>query len=77
MQRISEIEALEVGRKMLSNPERAKKQKEQREQERVAGYQQLVELCLFGEDDAARILAGQHPDWGYKIVGGQVMTEER
>lgn len=76
MQRISEINALAKGRKQLSNRERVHKQQEQHEQDKIAGYQQLVELCFLGEKEAARTLANQHPDWGYKIVGGQVMTEK-
>jgi len=75
MKKLSEINALESGRKIISNWERSKLQKQQREQEKVEGYQQLVELCVLGEYEIAQNLATRHLEWGYQIANGQVVEQ--
>jgi hypothetical protein len=76
MQRIGEFDIFKQGRPMLSAAERANLQKAKLQQQKEAGYQQLAELCILGEYDAARQLANQNPSWGYEIVGGEVMERE-
>lgn len=73
MQRISEIDVLDLGRESLSQEEREKLRREKYQQERDNGYQQLVELCYLGEYDAAKQLANRNYRWGYEIVDGMVL----
>ena len=73
MQGISEINALHLGRKVLSQEEREQLRQEKSQQERDNGYQQLVELCYLGEYDAAKQLANRNQKWGYEIVDKMVM----
>lgn len=73
MQRISEINFLDLGRKFLSQEEREQLRREKYQQERDNGYQLLAELCYLGEYDAAKQLANRNYRWGYEIVDGMVM----
>ncbi|MDB9510948.1 hypothetical protein PN499_07120 [Kamptonema animale CS-326] len=73
MQRISDIDVLDLGRESLSQEEREKLRQEKYQQERDNGYQQLAELCYLGEYGAAKQLANRNQKWGYEIVDGMVM----
>lgn len=73
MERISEIDVLDLGREFLSQEEREQLRREKYQQERDNGYQQLAELCYLGEYDAANQLANRNQKWGYEIVDGMVM----
>ena len=73
MQRISEINPLNLGREVLSQEEREQLRREKYQQERDNGYQLLAELCYLGEYDAAKQLANRNYRWGYEIVDGMVM----
>ena len=73
MQRISEINPLNLGREVLSQEEREQLRREKYQQERDNGYQLLAELCYLGEYDAAKQLANRNYRWGYEIVDGMVL----
>ena len=73
MQRISEINPLNLGREVLSQEEREQLRREKYQQERDNGYKLLVELCYLGEYDAANQLANRNQKWGYEIVDGMVI----
>ena len=73
MKHIGNIDPLVPGRPNLSEQEREHLSKARLQQQKEDGYQQLVELCLLGEYDAARQLANRNSSWGYQIVGGEVI----
>jgi biopolymer transport protein ExbB/TolQ len=73
-QHLSEIDPLASSRQSLSQAERVRAQKEREEREKLEGYQQLVELCVLGEYDAAKQLAQHHSNWGYQVIDGEVVT---
>ncbi len=76
MKPIRAIDAFSLGRSPLSDDERKNLRREKLQQQKEDGYQQLAELCRFGEYDAAQHLANRNPRWGYEIVGGEVMERE-
>lgn len=69
---ISSIDPFGQQRPKLSARERAQQKHLEQQRERETGYQKLLDLCLLGEYDAARILARGHPEWGYEIRDGRV-----
>ncbi|MBZ8179236.1 hypothetical protein [Oscillatoria salina] len=75
MKKISEIDPLAKQRVTPSPSQRQKLLENRLQQEKEQGYQQLVELCLLGEYDAANQLAKNNPNWGYKIVAGEVIEK--
>jgi|GEM_PF-5819897 len=46
--------------------------RERQRQEKYSGFQQLTELCAWGELDIAKRLAEKYSMWGYQIVDGTV-----
>lgn len=76
MKRIGEINELNSLRLPLSKEEREKRRRAKIQQDKEEGYQQLEELCHFGEYDAAKHLANRNSRWGYEIVDGMVMERE-
>lgn len=60
-------------RSPLSNLEKKQLYQERLQQEKEAGYSQLVDLCLISEYDAAKQLANSNPHWGYSVVNGEVI----
>lgn len=75
MKKIGEIDILGSGRPPLSPSEREKLNRQQAQQAKETGYQQLVELCYLGERERAQQLAHQNPHWGYEVVEGRVMEK--
>lgn len=76
MKKLSEIDAFVMGRKPPSDREREKLRQQRLGEERDAGYQKLLDLCAVGEYEAARILADKNFQWGYQIVGKEVIERE-
>ncbi|MFB2878264.1 hypothetical protein [Floridanema aerugineum] len=76
MKRINQIDAFDLGRSPLSDEEREKLRRERLQKQKEEGYQLLAELCYLGEYDAAKKIANQNQNWGYEIVGGEVMEKE-
>lgn len=72
MKQIKNIDALTLGRPILSGEEREKQRRAKIQQQKDDGYQQLAELCRLGEYDAAKQLAKRHPSWGYEVIDGIV-----
>jgi hypothetical protein len=70
MKKIQDVDVFASGRPNLSEREREKLLQEKYEQQKAAGYQQLVELCALGEYEAAKQLANRNPNWGYEVVDG-------
>ncbi|HIK29118.1 MAG: hypothetical protein N3E45_14275 [Oscillatoriaceae bacterium SKW80] len=75
MKPIRDIDALGLGRKILSGAEREKLRRQKFQQQKEKGYQQLAELCRLGEYDAAKQLANRNPSWKYEIICGIVMEK--
>ena len=73
MKRISDIDALGVEQKSLSEIQRDKLRQERLDKEKEKGYQILTELCDLGEYDAAKQLANKNYRWGYEILDEVVM----
>ncbi|MEC4984306.1 MAG: hypothetical protein SAJ37_11110 [Oscillatoria sp. PMC 1068.18] len=73
MQKLSEIDPLAKQRVTPSPTQRQKLLENRLQREKEQGYQQLGELCLLGEYDAAKQLAKNNPNWGYEIVAGEVI----
>ncbi|MDJ1177609.1 hypothetical protein PJF56_01910 [Roseofilum sp. BLCC_M91] len=72
MKPVHQIDPLLPGRPQISPEQRRKQAQEQREMEKQAGYQKLIDLCAIGESEAAQRLAAAHPHWGYEILNGWV-----
>ena len=75
MKRVSDINPLGVERKNPSDAERERLQQERLEREKSLGFQQLIELCSWGEYGMAKELAARHSSWGYEIVDGVVVEQ--
>lgn len=73
MKRIDEITQLNSLRLPLSQEERENRRRAKIQQDKEQGYQQLEELCRFGEYDAAKHLANWNSRWGYEIIDGMVV----
>lgn len=73
MQKIGQINAFGRERPVPTEAERKQLEKQQKQQERERGYQQLLELCRLGECNAAKQLAIRHSSWGYEVADGQVV----
>lgn len=76
MKRVGEIDIVDSLRLPLSKEERKNRRRAKLQQQKEEGYQQLEELCRFGEYDAAKHLANRNPNWGYEIIDGMVMEKE-
>jgi len=76
MKRINQINAFDLGRSPLSDEEKEKLRRERLQKQKEEGYELLGELCYLGEYNAATKIANQNPNWGYEIVGGEVMERE-
>jgi len=76
MKRINQINAFDLGRSPLSDQEKEKLRRERLQKQKEEGYQLLAELCYLGEYDAAKQIANQNQNWGYEIIGREVMERE-
>lgn len=76
MKRINQIDGFNLGRSPLSEEEREKLRRERLQKQKEVGYQLLTELCYLGEYDAAKKMANQNKNWGYEIIGKEVMERE-
>lgn len=72
MKKIQDVDVFASGRPNISEREREQLLQEKHEQQKAAGYQQLVELCALGEYEAAKQLANRNLNWGYEVVDGVV-----
>ncbi|NEO88266.1 MAG: hypothetical protein F6J87_29015 [Spirulina sp. SIO3F2] len=77
MQRLPQIDPLQPGRPEPKPSQRQALRRAQQQRDRLAGYEQLTELCRLGEVDLAQQLARQNPGWGYQIVDGIVVEQEQ
>lgn len=76
MKPLLDIDPLQPGRSLTTTQQRRTLSNIQRERDRVAGYEQLTELCRLGEVESAKRLARQHQSWGYQIVDGMVREHD-
>ncbi len=76
MKRVGEINEFDSSPLSLSQEEREKRRRAKIQQDKERGYQQLEELCYFGEYDAAKHLANRNSRWGYEIIDGIVVERE-
>ena len=75
MKRVSDINPLGVERQSPSDKERQKLRQERLERDKNLGFQQLIELCSWGEYGMAKELAARHSSWGYEIVDRVVVEQ--
>lgn len=73
MKQIKAIDILGQERPIPSQSQRKLLYQQRLEEEKSKGYGQLKELCCLGEYYAASHLARRNPQWGYKVVDGEII----